>query len=258
MKPSSQTETASSRLCKVCGVVRPLFCICGIYCVRCISFRRVATRSRTQLPHKAHAHVTVDPRTSAQCPAIVPDSPSPDGQLGDLKKLVAMGADVNAMDEGGHSAAYIACQNGFTSVLAVLKDGGADLNAARKDGWTPAHTACVYGHIGCLKVLKEGGADFDKADHGGATPAYIACQKVHMRDPLRSNIHHRASFCHWSPLLFRTPPHPPTSAMRALATPLSPFTLHPSCNVAGMARATQSLVTAHTLCHSRAQHTTGA
>ena len=53
----------------------------------------------------------------------------------------------------GATALYIACQRGYTTVVARLLDAGADCNRQRKGGFSPVWTACQRGHMAIVELL---------------------------------------------------------------------------------------------------------
>jgi hypothetical protein len=55
-----------------------------------------------------------------------------------------------------------------------LLDKGADVNAKSGIGWTPLHAAAFCGHLDVVKFLVERGADIDAKDINGETPLDLA------------------------------------------------------------------------------------
>ena len=68
-----------------------------------------------------------------------------------LQNLIAAGADVNAADKDGNTAAILASRNGHTDALQALIAAGADVNAANKYGSTAAILASLNGHTDALQ-----------------------------------------------------------------------------------------------------------
>lgn len=80
------------------------------------------------------------------------------GEAEKVKKLIAMGADVNATDSDERSSLWFASQKGHFEVVQILLDNKADPNIASEDGTTPLMAALVSGHFNIAKLLKKHGA----------------------------------------------------------------------------------------------------
>ncbi len=117
------------------------------------------------------------------------------GDVNDVEKLIAVGADVNAQDENGDNAlvwacvgldstseydeqnklevvkllldagakqkneALIAAADNFPLIVKILLDAGADVNAANREGYTPLQVASSpLGNSEVVKLLKAAGA----------------------------------------------------------------------------------------------------
>ena len=78
------------------------------------------------------------------------------GDLAEIKSLLAVGLDVNAADKDGWTALMAAAGNGHSEVAKVLLDAGANPNAADKDG-------------------------LDGFDGGGTRGSYRSCQGASFR-----------------------------------------------------------------------------
>ena len=85
--------------------------------------------------------------------------------------------DVNVQSHGGCTPLYLACQQGWPVVAALLIDcGGADLEARSTTQLTPLMIACVNQHEQVVAVLLARGAD-SKACGGprALTPLHLVC-----------------------------------------------------------------------------------
>ncbi len=81
------------------------------------------------------------------------------GSLNFVKRLIASGADVNAVNNSGQSPLHIAAWQGNAEIIKVLLDNGADPNIGRDfQNNTPLDNAIVKKHKEAIKVLKEHGA----------------------------------------------------------------------------------------------------
>lgn len=82
------------------------------------------------------------------------------GDSSQMRRLLAMGANVNARsDQNARSALIQAVINGHEGVLALLLAAGADLSGAGSDGWSALHVAVKLGRIDMVKALVAAGAD---------------------------------------------------------------------------------------------------
>ena len=84
---------------------------------------------------------------------------------------------VDAADEEGRTALYVACWEGDLADARRLLGRGAAVDRAKQDGATPLLIACEEGHEAVVGLLLQHGAEVDRADEDGATPMYMACQE---------------------------------------------------------------------------------
>ena len=81
------------------------------------------------------------------------------GNLTEIKRLLAKGADVNAKTtKDGAVPMHFAAYSGRKEVVELLIAKGADVNARSNDGKTPLHSAAQNGHSDIVELLH---------DHGG-------------------------------------------------------------------------------------------
>lgn len=102
--------------------------------------------------------------------------------LGDaegLKTALAAGADADAKDREGWTAAMLAASNESEDGMRWLIAAGADLDAKGIDGWTAAMIAARYGRGACLCLLAAAGVDLEAKDSDGKTAAMIAASYGH-------------------------------------------------------------------------------
>ncbi|HEY0726823.1 MAG TPA: ankyrin repeat domain-containing protein [Pyrinomonadaceae bacterium] len=88
-----------------------------------------------------------------------------------VEKLLAHGADVNALDEDGDTALHGAGQTGNVEIVRMLLDKGANPNVQNKVGGTPLMWAAVYGNVDAARLLLSRGADPTLKDNDGITAA---------------------------------------------------------------------------------------
>jgi hypothetical protein len=92
--------------------------------------------------------------------------------------LLAHGARVDAKDDDGITALYLAVESGKTGLVRLLLEKGADpgVQMARgmEKGRTPLHVAAGKGNVEIVKALLEFKAPANVVDHEGATPLLLA------------------------------------------------------------------------------------
>ena len=107
------------------------------------------------------------------------------GDLTIVQFLLALGANPNAPDGGGHTPLYAlgneCAVTGTTPVVSALIEGGADVNA--HDGvkhCTALHMAARRGNVEVAAALLDCGADIDARDTLGDTPLRrsVNCNKA--------------------------------------------------------------------------------
>ncbi|MGI9296383.1 MAG: ankyrin repeat domain-containing protein [Gammaproteobacteria bacterium] len=98
------------------------------------------------------------------------------GDVAEVKRLLAAGANPNAMDDHGRTALQTTALCGHAEVTEVLLSAGANPNAANNDGVTAliAATMVLYGHAEVAKILLSAGANPNAADKDGWTALMFA------------------------------------------------------------------------------------
>jgi len=102
-----------------------------------------------------------------------------------IPHLIALGADVNAVDPIGYTPlhrAILLLSSGDLSMADVLPmlgitqliRAGADVNTVDLLGYTPLHAAIARGRSGIIGQLIRAGADVNKADALSRTPLHLA------------------------------------------------------------------------------------
>lgn len=94
------------------------------------------------------------------------------GSLAIAERLIAAGADVNAVDLGGHSAVRHACTHNQAEFIRLLTGAGAVALCKHL-----ARSMFLNVGVDCLRALVEGGADFNELSpfqHPPMTPAQRA------------------------------------------------------------------------------------
>ncbi len=97
------------------------------------------------------------------------------GDIEQVKKFIAAGADVNARNNRSVTPLHFAATNGHEEIARLLIAEGANVNVNMGDySWTPLHDAANRGHTKLVKLLLEKGAKVDAGYNYGHTPLYYA------------------------------------------------------------------------------------
>jgi hypothetical protein len=87
--------------------------------------------------------------------------------------LVAQGADLGAVDDGGNTPLHTRAGR-WSGNIAALLELGADVNATNARNGTPLHVAAARKHAGNSAQLLARGAQVDARDQDGETPLEVA------------------------------------------------------------------------------------
>ncbi|XP_049796031.1 ankyrin-2-like [Schistocerca nitens] len=100
-----------------------------------------------------------------------------EGSVSKVRTLLAVGADVEAMDENQQNALHGAAAKGHVEVVRLLLEEGADVNA--RDLWrnTPLHQAAWNDNAAVVRLLAASSADCNARDDTGNTPLHDAAQR---------------------------------------------------------------------------------
>src|SRR6185436_15082167 len=91
------------------------------------------------------------------------------GNLPEVRRLIAAGADVNWQDEKQDSAFLVAGARGHAEVVRLTLAAGANLKSTNRYGGTALIPACHYGHLETVKVLLATAIDVDHVNRLGWT-----------------------------------------------------------------------------------------
>ena len=105
------------------------------------------------------------------------------GDVEELKKLIAKGADVDAKNQEGWPLLVLAAKEGHADIVRILIKNRAQINV-RDDEWglTPLHIAAHQGHVDVVKVLIDAGmhsARLNAHARWGHTPLEYAASRGH-------------------------------------------------------------------------------
>lgn len=128
------------------------------------------------------------------------------GDMEQIKQMIAMGANINCADEWGRTPLFNATAYGHSDCVKLLLEAGADIAASDSvlamaagsgnpecvrilieagadvnlttgnDKWTPLHFAAFNGHCECIKLLIAKKAEINARDIDGETPLSKAYQ----------------------------------------------------------------------------------
>jgi ankyrin repeat protein len=122
----------------------------------------------------------------ADAPASRPDGSTPlqwavfDGNLPEVKRLLAAGANPNVLNHYGVDAMQLAADESDTELLRLLLKAGANPNSVNPDGETVLHLVARSGNLDAAKLLVNAGAQVDPRERfGGQTPLMRATARRH-------------------------------------------------------------------------------
>lgn len=92
------------------------------------------------------------------------------GNLGEVKQLIELGADLDTKNENQQTALYIAAKNNQFAILKYLIEQDADIQAKEKDNWSILHRAVESNHLSMARYLIEKGADSFAKNNDKETP----------------------------------------------------------------------------------------
>ena len=101
------------------------------------------------------------------------------GDLCEVERLLAAGANVNAKDRNGITALMAASLEGHREVVALLLARGAEINARTKDGETALIYASINGDKEVVALLLAKGADVNARTRDGKTALMFATRTNH-------------------------------------------------------------------------------
>jgi ankyrin repeat protein len=92
------------------------------------------------------------------------------GHVDAIAALLAAGARVNARSSDGWTPLMWAASNGRPDAVAALLAAGAELHWCKDNGNTALHEASVYGRLDIARTLLDAGAKCDVLNHAGRRP----------------------------------------------------------------------------------------
>ena len=102
------------------------------------------------------------------------------GNIVEVKRLLAAGADPRVLNHYGVDAMQLAADESNTELLRLLLKAGANPNSVNPDGETVLHLVARSGNLDAAKLLVNAGAQVDARENfGGQTPLMWATARRH-------------------------------------------------------------------------------
>lgn len=109
------------------------------------------------------------------------------GDVEEVKKLLAKGADINHQNVDGLTALHQACIDENYDLVNFLVDHGARLDIRDNEGWSALHAAASCGSVEIAQCLLDHGADVSAVNNEGELPLDLA-EEEDMEDLLTDEI----------------------------------------------------------------------
>lgn len=94
-----------------------------------------------------------------------------------IELLLNLGANKNILNKAGQSPLLKACYGNGLKYVEFLIDHGFNVNIANSDGTTPFLATCEKGNINILKLLFNKGADIEQKNNQGQSALLIAVKQ---------------------------------------------------------------------------------
>lgn len=99
------------------------------------------------------------------------------GNTGLVHRIVGLGAEVDAVNDLGNTALWLACFKGYGEVAETLLDAGADVNKTNHKGNPPLLGPCQTGPVALAETLLARGANPNIYNQNGDTMILICCRR---------------------------------------------------------------------------------
>ncbi|RQO35946.1 hypothetical protein DBR37_06235 [Herminiimonas sp. KBW02] len=129
-----------------------------------------------------------------------------EGDLAQLRVLLAAGVDINATNRQGRTAITLASLKQHYACVECLIAAGADINKQDQTCFNPFLLACLNNDLRLLRIVLPAQPDLNRLSRFGGVGLTPACEKGHL-DIVRElllhteiNVNH-TNFVGWTPLL---------------------------------------------------------
>lgn len=99
------------------------------------------------------------------------------GQTDKLKRVLALGVDVDLRDKRGHTPLHCAVISGHEDAAMLLLESGADMEALNERGESALFTAASNRDLPVLRLLLDYGANVHSKNENGSTLTHIAASE---------------------------------------------------------------------------------
>jgi lysophospholipase L1-like esterase len=96
------------------------------------------------------------------------------GNVQEIKKAMAKGADVNCKDGNGNTPLNMVAKLSYYNIVKYFIEKGAEVNTRNNDHITPLHYGVEYNNIKIVQLLLEKGANINARDSFNETPLHWA------------------------------------------------------------------------------------
>lgn len=98
-----------------------------------------------------------------------------------VKRFIAQGESVNAIDEKKRTPLHLACWTGNAEIVKILLRQKSNVNAKAIDCFTPIHFAAQNNHVDCIRaVADKNKGTLNAKTKGNKTPLQLAIAKKHI------------------------------------------------------------------------------
>jgi len=99
-----------------------------------------------------------------------------------MKFLISKGADVDAQDDSGESALFLAIANGDNDTVKLLLDNKASVELRNRQGYAPLHVAARCCNLKASALMLFGGANANVRDSQGRAPLHHIVARLTKKD----------------------------------------------------------------------------
>ncbi|XP_054432493.1 protein phosphatase 1 regulatory subunit 12B isoform X5 [Pteronotus mesoamericanus] len=109
------------------------------------------------------------------------------GDIDEVKRLLARGADINTANVDGLTALHQACIDENLDMVKFLVENRASVNQQDNEGWTPLHAAASCGYLNIAEYFLNHGASVGVVNSEGEVPSDLA-EEPAMKDLLLEQV----------------------------------------------------------------------